>query len=123
MIKESVDKINNKASEFIFLELSIFHFDKDELIIAASEDFSYYHNFEIRFKNVFAIIGNVNWKVDTQESIIQVLENNEDAYRLNMKYSVEIGNTIFQFITEENKLFYIIAESIEFVDKVVKYWS
>ncbi|SFW81976.1 hypothetical protein [Chitinophaga sancti] len=123
MIQDIVDKINSKVIEFPFLELSLLSFRDKELIIAASEDFSYFHNFEMRFKNVFTIIGNIDWKADTNKLLIQVIEGTEEAINLNKKYRVEIGFTVFKLNNEEGDFFYIIAENIELVDKVVKYYS
>ncbi len=120
-MENTVNKINNIASEYIFLEFSIFSYKSGILIIAASEDFSYYHNFEIHFENVFAIIGNVNWKVDTQKDIIKIISTTNEGITLNKKYKIEKGFSIFRFVSEDELINYIVAENISFKNEVVKY--
>lgn len=121
MLKLIIDKINKRAQEFTYLDLYIYSYSKNTLVLAASTDLYYFHNFEIRFKNVFAVDSNFSWSANTKHEIITILESNDKAQSLNLKYKVEIGNSIFQIITEEGDFFYIIAEDIELIDEVVKY--
>lgn len=120
-MENTINKINITAREYLWLDFSIFSYKDGILIIAASKDFSYYHNFEIHFQNVFAIIGNMNWKMDTQKDIIRIINTTNEAVALNRKYKVEKGYNIFSFITEDGVTNYIVAEDISFKNEVVKY--
>jgi hypothetical protein len=123
MLENELAKINEKANSFFHLELAVFSysFPTRELIIAGSEDFAYYHNFEIKFRSVFSMIVNSDWIVNTAECIIELVTDLNELRAINLKYRVEIGNNIFKLKNEDNLDFYVIAESVELVDKVVKY--
>ena len=90
--------------------------------IAASKDFFYHHNFEIQFENVFTIIGNIEWIVNTKETVIDIISENKTAYDLNIQYCVEQGHTIFLLKSEDVIINYIIAENISFKNEVTKYF-
>lgn len=122
MNENTLTLINQKVKEFTFLDFSIFEYRHNELVIAISTDFTYYHLFEIRFKNVFSVICNTRWSVDTQKDVIKVLDSVE-AYDLNVKYGVEVGYSIFQLMNEDELKLYVIAESVEFNEQVVKYFN
>ncbi|PUZ28974.1 hypothetical protein DCC81_05750 [Chitinophaga parva] len=122
MNENTLTLINQKVKEFAFLDFSIFEYRHNELVIAISTDFTYYHLFEIRFKNVFSVICNTLWSVDTQKDVIKVVDSTE-AYDLNVQYGVEVGYSIFQLMNEDELELYVIAESVEFRDHVVKYFD
>ncbi|WP_343673117.1 hypothetical protein [Chitinophaga sp.] len=123
MKEDVIAVINKRVKEFIFLDASIYKYHDDGLTLALSEDFTYFHNFEIRFRNVFTVISNTSWSLETKNDFIRILENSEESCHLNLKYGVVIGNSIFQLSTDEDKVFYIIAEDIELIDNVVRYYS
>ncbi|PUZ22582.1 hypothetical protein DCC81_19275 [Chitinophaga parva] len=122
MNENTITLINQKVKEFTFLNFSIFEYHHNEFVIAISSDFTYYHLFEIRFKNVFSVICNTLWSVDTQKDVIKVLDFTE-AYDLNVKYGVEVGYSIFQLMNEDELKLYIIAEHVEFTEHIVKYFN
>jgi hypothetical protein len=55
--------------------------------------------------------------------MIRILGKSDKLDHLNLKYKIEIGNSIFQITTDEGAKFYIIAEEIELVNTVVKYYE
>lgn len=121
-----VSQINNKIAQYFYLECNIYSIQKENVTIAASEDLLYYHNFEIEFVNVFTVICNKNWKIDTK--VISFFEldpaNNvelEEMKKVNIDFRVETGNRIFKFVTEDSIPFYFAAEDVRLTDKVVKY--
>ena len=116
-----IDDINKTVTKYLFLEFSVVSYNNGELIIGGSEDFCYYHNFEIIFKNVFTINGNLEWKVNAQNMAVEILKESTEAIELNKKYRVEQGYTIFKFTSEENLNIYVIAEDIVFKNEIVKY--
>ena len=115
--------INNIARQYLYFELSFWQYHDTNLIIAGSEDFSYFHQLEITFYEVFAIICNSNFKIDTTKDFIFEINDEKEQYELNIKYRVIQGNKIFKLISEDNELFYIIAKDISFTNEVVKYVS
>ena len=116
-----VKEINEISREYPYLEFKILSFEKGLLIIAASEDFCYYHNFELHFEDVFSIIGNFNWTIDTKIDFLQIITSNNIGRALNKKYKVEIGYNIFSFAAEYEITNYIVAQSILLKNNIVKY--
>lgn len=121
-METTITEINFLSRTYDFLELEILSFNDQTLIVAASKDFSYYHNFEIHFKNVFAIIGNISWRANTKYDILKIMKGTNDAIELNKKFNIEEGFNIFSMITEDSVVNYIIAESILLRNEVVKYY-
>jgi hypothetical protein len=119
-MKNIVDKLNKKINEFTFLDFSIYKYENQKLVIAVSEDFTYFHQFEIEFHNVHTINCNSFFSIETESNVISII-NNVEMVDLNKKYNVEVGYNIFQIISDEGKEFFIIAESISFKDNIVKY--
>ena len=117
-----LDEINLEARKFLFLELSVVSFNGNTLIIAGSQDFTYYHNFEIHFHEPFTFLGNFTWKANTDENIISIIDSTLDAVSLNKKFKIERGNNIFSFATNEGNSFYVAAERIEFNNRLTKYY-
>ncbi|PUZ24407.1 hypothetical protein GA0116948_1052 [Chitinophaga costaii] len=123
-MKQIVDQINERIRQLEFADAYIYSFCKNVLSIAVSQDFFYYHNFLIKFTNVFAMDCKFSWSVDASinREMIELIEG-ADADIINLKYHVEIGNYIFRITTEDLDQFYIAAEEIELVDVVVKYYE
>jgi hypothetical protein len=64
-MKAIIDQINNRISQSLFFELSIYKYEKGNLIIGGSEDLIYFHEIEITFKGVYTIACNSDFIVDT----------------------------------------------------------
>ena len=120
MVSSIIDEINKKISSFSFFEFSIKSYQNGVLILVGSEDFSYYYNIEIHFHDVFTMISNLDWRVNTQGKAIDILDGPE-AFELNKKYRVEAGNTIFVLFDEDLIQYYVIAKSINATYKVTPY--
>ena len=121
-MEKIIDEINAIVSSFDFFEFSINSYKDNLLTLFGSEDFIYYHNIEIIFNDIFTIISNINWRVDTQSKSIDILTGPLKV-ELNIKYFVEKGYTIFVLYNEEGIPQYIIAKSIRLVNKVTKYYT
>ena len=119
-MKNIIDEINSVASTFMYLEFAVVSYKAENLIVAGSQDFLYYQNFEIEFENVFSIIGNLRWKANTKKAVLTICGLIE-AHELNRKYRVEQGNTIFKFVDEDNIDIFFIARNIKFRNEVVKF--
>ena len=121
-MKEVIDRINSRIRIAPFFDFSIFKFEKSNLTIAGSEDLTYYHEVEIEFIFVHTVICNTEFKADTSKNLIELIEDPNETKEINLKYSVVQGNNIFKLNSKDNEPFYIISESIEFREQVVKYY-
>src|ERR1035437_2798313 len=106
MNEKIIDTINNILSKYSFFELMILSIDGSELTLAGSEDFSYYYNLTISFKNIHTILICSHFKVNTTKPVIILIDNTEEAYMLNREYKVTIGNSSFKLISEDNISYY-----------------
>lgn len=122
MIQKIIESINSTVKEHVFFELSFHHYQDNILTMVGSDDFSYYHQIEISFTNVFSILCNSNFRINTNESFISIIEGNQESWDLNTKYGIIQGNKIFKIISEDGQIFYIAAENISFIKGVVKYF-
>jgi len=120
-MKEEIEAVNNVIKSYVFLDFYIYKMDRSNLILVGSQDFSYYHNIEIHFINVFSVISNTFYSVNTNIPFISLLEDADELKEISLQYGIEIGNKVFKMISEEGKEFHIVAETIQLFHKTVKY--
>ncbi len=121
-VNSIVEEINSIVESHFHFEIDIYSYIDGVLILAGSEDSSYYHTLEIRFKDVFAIIGTFSWHVDKRKKFLSIVDDTVEL-SMNRKYQVTVGNIIFKFTTEDDYDTYIIAEEISMEKKIVKYYE
>ncbi|GAB2693122.1 hypothetical protein GCM10027037_15700 [Mucilaginibacter koreensis] len=123
-MKNKIKEINEIINSSPWMDIYIYKYEKDHLILAASEDFCYYHNLEIHFKNVYAMEINNWFKIDTQRQFLEITElDTEVGGYLVQKFLIEKGHTIFQMISEDDEYFYIVAKDIDYSNQLVKYYE
>ncbi|MBA0186382.1 hypothetical protein WBW39_19890 [Pectobacterium versatile] len=66
-----VQKINMHEWRESWLDFSIFSYDRGRLVIAGSDDLSYYHNLEIIFIQPAFIDGVTEWSCDVSEEFVR----------------------------------------------------
>lgn len=66
-----VQKIKMHEWKEPWLDFSIFSYDRGKLVIAGSDDLSYYHNLEITFIQPTFIDGVTEWSCDISEEFIK----------------------------------------------------
>ena len=116
-----ITDINKKIESYDFLEFHIYSLSSNNLSIVGSDDLLYYHDFEILFINVHTILCNSEWIVNTSEQVLFDISNTDEGKKFNINFKVIQGNRIFKIISQDDVSFYIAAEDIKFIDKVVKY--
>jgi hypothetical protein len=107
-MKEIINRINDRVKKAPFFDFSILKFEKDNLIIAGSEDLTYYHEVEIEFISVYTVICNTAFKADTSRNVIEIIEDSDEAKEINLKYGVVQGNNVFKLYSEDSEFFYIV---------------
>ncbi|MBW8686993.1 hypothetical protein [Chitinophaga rhizophila] len=117
-----VQEVNRTIKEHRLLDVKLYSYSEDGLVLGLNENLTYSHKFEIRFKNVFAVDCVMAWTIETEKDLIRLIDVSEEAKVINMKYGVIKGNFVFELQGEDDKLFYIIAEEISFAEHVVKYY-
>lgn len=119
--KNLLDQINKKVQSYQFMELWITSFEADKLTITGSEDSSYYHNFQIIFSGVYAIVGALEWYLPMGKLCIE-LGTKEEYFKLVYDYSATGDLTAFKFNGDNVAPTFIVANSIEFIDRLQLYY-
>jgi|GEM_PF-6581948 len=119
--KDLLDQINTKVQSYQFMELWITSFEAGKLIVNGSDDSSYYHNFQIVFSGVYVIAGALEWCVPTEKQCIE-LGTKEEYAKLMYEYSGTADLTVFKFNGDNLAPTFILANSMEFIDKVQLYY-
>ena len=117
-----IQKINQKLSRYLYLEMKVYSFKDNELIIVAGKDLIYYHSYEIKFINVSTILLNSEWNVSPSENHAIQLIDKAEAKKINMSYKVIQGNNVYKILNDDNLPFYVVAENISYEEKTVKYY-
>lgn len=117
-----ISELNNFSFNYSYFELSISSYENGNLIIVGSEDLLYFHQIEIVFIEVYTILCNTNFIINTSFPFIELLnERSEELYKLNVKYRVVQGYKIYKLVSEDNDVYYIIAKGISYNKLIVKY--
>lgn len=119
--KNLFDQINTKVQGYQFMELWITSFESGKLIVSGSDDPLYYHDFQIIFSDVYVIAGAVEWIVPTDKQCIE-LGTKEEYAKLMYEYTGGADLTVFKFNGDNLAPTFILANSVEFIDKVQLYY-
>jgi len=98
--------------------------DSEKAVIIGSTDFSYYHELEIIFHDVFFISGYFNtWNSDTDYPVFMT-PNQIESYRMNFELEVTRGSgDIFVFNIEDSKnKVIVVAKSVSYNTDTVLYY-
>ena len=74
------------------------------------------YEFIITFSDIFMISSLLTWQTDTSKNFLHLVKG-EEACKINKKFQVEQGYSIFKFLVDdynENNEFIIIAKSIDY---------
>ncbi|PWV55752.1 hypothetical protein [Chitinophaga sp. S165] len=118
MSKEIIDKINSITKGLHFFEFSVLSYKKGILEIAGSKDMIYYRNIKIIFRDVYAIIGTLEWKIIPDELCVDVIPY-EDAKDLTSGYWFYSDLSVFKFNCDDTLPTYIIAKTIELEEQLL----
>jgi len=125
-IEKEVSKINDFALSVDTMndfEVMSYNQHTKTLVIAASQDFCYYHNLEIKFKEVYFFSGDFEWRRRDDSPILKIDSTFED--------SISGGTTRVKFIFPTDSYNYsnpteeivVWAGEIEFNTDTVLYWK
>lgn len=117
-----VNEVDNFIRKQNWLDFQVSQYDGYNLKVDGSTDFSYYHNLEIFFHDVFFVSVFFNgWKSDTQQSVFEIPVNEVE---LNQQYEIEQDYQLFIFRTEDYTNDVIIAaNTISFNTDTVYYYN
>lgn len=110
-------EIKNKNWSMPWLDFSIFRYERESLIIAASDDFSYYHNMEIIIQLPSYIQGSMEWGCDINEDFIKA------NIGINEKNDTENQIRTLTFYSNGEQKFTVVAESFSVNFDTVFYYK
>ncbi|MBW7473868.1 hypothetical protein K0T92_03815 [Paenibacillus oenotherae] len=98
-VKLVVQEINDFISSGLWFDFEIKKYFDGELSLYGGLSLSH-PDIEIKFKDIFFISLPMIWKTDTKETILNVLEG-EDEKETSEKFQVEYLHYIFKFTPED----------------------
>lgn len=120
VIEQVIDKANERCRSFGNLSAYITRNDTRELVLSFSEDFSYYHNFSLRFREPQLMVVKNLWNVDTARPVISIAQG-EEAREVNTRFGILVGGVVFKLVDDEGIVMFIVASDVILEDKLVKY--
>ncbi len=122
-MQEIIQKINDVIGHQEWFDFSLKYYSASKLIIVGGTSLEYYHEIEIIFSDLFFISCGTEWKTETSEEVLYILEGQE-AYDFNVKNNIQQGYTIFEFQTDDfDANFQVAAKSIEYKLGKVYYYK
>ncbi|WP_270221965.1 hypothetical protein [Kosakonia cowanii] len=100
--KDMINLIKNHNWKEKWLDFAVYSFERNKLIITASDDFSYYHTLEIILDNPSYISGVVEWSSDLDEEFIKLLT----------QFDISSGAFVLEFYSDSELKFKVVAEKM-----------
>lgn len=121
-LSEQEQIVNQALSKMTWCDCQIVPGDFGSLVLAISDDLTYYHTMEVIFNGVcFSHIK--HWfKVNPEAGLFQPMSLTK-RYALNQEYHVEVGFRLFQLLDEDNLAHHVAAESISINHDSVLYYN
>ncbi|MBF9238273.1 hypothetical protein I2I05_12785 [Hymenobacter sp. BT683] len=121
--RKTVEEIDALIRKNAWFDFHVSSYNGSDLVITGSTDFSYYHELEITFHNVFfATCYFKYWKSDTTSPVFFIPEQ-EEAYQMNFQLEIEVGFDLFIFKVEDSKTnVTIAAKSVSYNTDTVLYY-
>lgn len=110
-IAEVLDSLNSFIKKKAWLDFELLSLSGGTITIVGSTDFTYFHELEVKFDDVFFMHCNTSWKADTSYDVF-VIPTLEEERKINLENSIEEGCFLIKIITEFKNSFYISAKQI-----------
>ncbi|RKI52999.1 hypothetical protein D7X55_31780 [Corallococcus sp. AB049A] len=94
-----VNRIDSRIRSHPWMDFEIWEYVGGNLIVAGFIDTTVEPDLFIKFDGVFLLSLPAEWNTDTSKRVFQMLEG-EEARQWNLRFKVEIGNTLFSFAPE-----------------------
>ncbi|MBO0940088.1 hypothetical protein J2I47_26325 [Fibrella sp. HMF5335] len=115
--------INQALSKMPWCDCQIIPGNYGSLVLAVSEDLTYFHTIEVIFNNVSFSKINHWFSVDPKKGLFQLLSEDERTL-LNREFRIEMDFRLFKLIDEENVNYYVAAKSVSVnYDSVLYYYK
>lgn len=94
-----VNRIDSQIRSHPWMDFEIWEYVGGNLIVAGFIDTTVDANLFIKFDGVFSLSLPAEWRTDTSKRVFSLLEG-EKARQWNLRFQVEIGNSLFSFAPE-----------------------
>lgn len=102
-------EIDSCIRQFSWLDFDVYRYDGYRLTVVGSTDFSYYHQLEIIFEDVFFVFGNFStWGSDTEKRVFGFPDNEAE---LITRFNIEQDYQLFEFRQDGLDNDFIIASN------------
>ena len=113
--------INDRVKDSYHIEVDVQSYSSNNLTLIIGEDLLYYCDFKIVFEDVFSLSINSSFYSNSRLPLL-VVATQEEAYEVNRRFRVEVGNTIFKLQSEDDIPFFVAAESIRYLPEIEKFY-
>jgi hypothetical protein len=117
--------LNDILKEYNWLDLEVKSFIDDKLLIIAAEDLTYSHDLEIIFTGVTYVQVGKTWTWTKESTFLEIVYPDVFTDPALKSYIYENyytkGTTLFKFLGSENQSYYVIANSVSFSKKSMRY--
>jgi len=123
-LKEIVNQIDAVIRrKRLWFDFHVYSYDGRKLIIAGSEDLTYYHQLEVIFEGISFFSGYFDeWHSDTSKPVF-ILSSLDTESKLNLEYEILAGSHSFMFKTEDQITDVVItARKVSFNTDTVLYY-
>lgn len=121
-LNEQERLVNQVMSTMSWCDCEIIPGGYGDLVVAVSEDLSYYHTLEINFHNVDFSAIKQSFSVDPGVGLFKLITQ-EEMMRINKENGVTSGSQLFRLADEDGAMFYVAAERITIgYDTVLHYY-
>jgi hypothetical protein len=114
--------INDRVKDLYHIEVDVQSYSGNNLTLILGEDLLYYCDFKIVFEDVFSLAINSSFYSSSRLPLLAVATH-EEAYEVNRRFRVEVGNTIFKLQSEDDIPFFIAAKGIRYLPEVEKFYQ
>lgn len=98
--KQTIARLNHYLQQQLWFDFELIEYRQRRLVVIGSIDTTVHHNVEIWFKDVFFVSLPLEWKTDTSNPPLSLLEG-EEAVRTNVRFQIEVAYHIFRFSPED----------------------
>ncbi|WP_444929715.1 hypothetical protein ACJJIF_18285 [Microbulbifer sp. SSSA002] len=115
----AINDINKYVSQFTWLDFEVNKYGSGELMMAASTDFSYYHQLEVYFSKVRFYSGAFEWGTNPKEEILFIM----DDKKILEENKIYDECAAVKILTDDNTSVIIGCSSIHFNTDTVFYYK
>lgn len=112
-IIKTIEEINIFLKKSLWMDFQVIEYGNSTLKIRGYIDFYEPYKIEIIFQDVFFIMSNSFWKMDTERTSLELLRGS-NLKMISYKYRIEQGYAVFMMKSEDDIPQIFVSRSIDY---------